>query len=147
DVCPRQRLQTVDDVELHLAGNHQFVLEQEVVIAVNGAADGVLERDHSMRRALLHDGLEHFVEGLARHRLDVLSAVEKRRGLAVRAGLPLIRKPQERCSFVLTRRAAAAAARTAPPASIAPVDTVNSTASAHTGVRGMQPALFPPTMA
>src|SRR5262245_8787293 len=40
--------------------------------------------------------------------------------------------------FVLTFRVAATAAtRTAPPASMAPVDTVNSTASANTGVRGM----------
>src|SRR4030095_2128692 len=108
------------------------------VIAVNGAADGVLERDHSVRRALFHDGFEHFVEALARHRFHVLSAVEKRRRFAVRAWLPLIRKPQERLSFVLIFRVATTApARIAPPASIAPVDTVNSTASAHMGVRGM----------
>jgi hypothetical protein len=59
DVRARQRLQTVDDVELHLAGDHELVLEQQIVVAMNGAADGVLERDHAVRGPFLHDSLEH----------------------------------------------------------------------------------------
>ena len=41
---PRQRLQAVDDVELDLARDAQLVLEQQVVVAMDGAANRVLQR-------------------------------------------------------------------------------------------------------
>ena len=134
DRRPRQRLQAVDDVELHLAGDHELVLEQQVVVAMDGAADRVLERDDAMRRALLDDRLEHLVEAFAGHCFDLRSTVQERGGLAVGAGLSLIRESQSLSFFLCT---AAAAARIAPPNSIAADDTVSSIASAQTGVRGM----------
>jgi hypothetical protein len=88
----RQRLQAVDDIELHFAGDHQFVLEQEVVVAMNGAADRIFERHDAVRCALLDDRFEDVVERLARHRLDLRATVEQRSGFAVGARLSLIRE-------------------------------------------------------
>src|SRR6185436_4729759 len=135
--------QAVDDVELHLARDHELVLEQQVVVAVDRPADGVLERHDAVRRALPHHGFEHLVEALAGHRFDLRPTVEERRSFAVGARLSLIREshdfsPATGCRTGCPRRAAdAAAARTAPPASIAADETAISTASAHAGVGGM----------
>ena len=91
DLRAGQRLQTVDDVELHFTGDAELVIEQQVVIAMNGAADGVLERNDAMGRPLLDDRLEDFVERLAGQGLDFRPAEMKRRGFAVGARLSLIR--------------------------------------------------------
>ena len=50
DLRARQRLQAVDDVELHLAGDGEVVIEEQIVVAMDRAADRVLERDHAVRR-------------------------------------------------------------------------------------------------
>ena len=86
-----QRLQTVDDVELHFAGDAELVIEQQVVVTVDGAADGVLERNDAMGRPLLDDRLEDLVERLAGQGFDVRPAEVKRRRFAVGARFSLIR--------------------------------------------------------
>jgi hypothetical protein len=95
DLRAGQRLQAMDDIELHFAGDHELVIEEQVVVAMNGAANRVLERHHAVRGALLHHRLEHFIEALARHRFDLRSAVHKRGGLAIGAGFSLIRESHE----------------------------------------------------
>jgi hypothetical protein len=47
------------------AGDRQVVLDQQVVVAVDGAADRVLERQHAVRDALLGHRGKHVVERLA----------------------------------------------------------------------------------
>ena len=86
-----ERLQAMDDVELDFAGDPELVIEQQVVVAVNRAADGVLERNDAMRRPLLDDRLEDLVERLAGQRLDVGPAKMQRGCLAVGARFSLIR--------------------------------------------------------
>ena len=71
DAGAGERLQAMHDVELHLAGDRQLVIDQQIVVAMDGAADGVLERYDAMCRALLDDRFEDLVKGLARQRLDV----------------------------------------------------------------------------
>ena len=70
----------------------ELVIEQQVVVAVDGAADRVLERHHAVRGALLDDRFEHLVERLARQRLGLRSAEMQRGRFAVGARFSLIRK-------------------------------------------------------
>ena len=82
DLGARQRLQTVDDIELDLAADREVVIEQEVVVAVDRAADRVLERNHAMRRAPLRDRVEDVLEALAGQGLGLRAAVLQRRRLS-----------------------------------------------------------------
>ena len=92
-----ERLQAMHDVEFHFAGDHQLVFEQQVIVAMDRAADGVLERHDTMRRSPFDNRLEHIVKALARDRLDFGSAVQERCGFAVRPGFSLISESHE-CS-------------------------------------------------
>src|SRR6185295_5045580 len=83
-----QREQAVVHAQLDLADDRQVVLEQQIVVAVDAAADGVLHRQDAVRRAgVAHRG-EDFVEGRAGKRLRGGSELESR-GLAVGPRLSL----------------------------------------------------------
>ncbi len=58
----RQRDQAVDHPEFEVADDLERVLEQEVVIAVDGAADGVLDRQDAEGGGAGLDGAEHVFE-------------------------------------------------------------------------------------
>ncbi len=73
----------------------ELVIEQQIVVAMDGAADRVLERDDAVRRALLDDRFEDLVEGLAGQRLDVRSAEMQRGRFAVCPRFSLIRKSHD----------------------------------------------------
>src|SRR4029453_2511864 len=98
DLRARQRLQAVDDVELYLAGDGEVVVEEQVVVAMDRAADRVLEGAQPVRRLLARDGIEDVFEALARQRLGLRSAVLQCRRFAIRAGFPLICKSHDGCS-------------------------------------------------
>ena len=83
---------------------------------------------------------------LARHRLDLRTAVDERRRFAVGARFSLIRE-SHMLSPALVRTMAAAAARTAPPASIAAVDTVEQHGERPGRRRRDVPAAIPATSA
>ena len=91
DARAGQRLQAMHDVELDLAGDPELVIEQQIVVAVDGAADRVLERHDAVRRPFLDDRFEDVVEGLAGQRLDIGAAEMKRRRFAVGPRFSLIR--------------------------------------------------------
>ena len=61
----RQRQQMVDHRQLDLADDRQVVLEQQVVVAVDAAADRVLDRQDAVGRGAGLDGVEHLVEAAA----------------------------------------------------------------------------------
>ena len=65
-VVPGQRQQVVRDGQLDLADDRQVVLEQQVVVAVDAAADRVLDRQDAVRGPARRHGGEHVVERLAR---------------------------------------------------------------------------------
>ena len=83
------REEAVLDLQLHLADDRQLVLDEEVVVAVDAAADRVLHRENAVRRASRFDGLEDVLEGAARKRLGGRRE-RQRRGLAVGARLSLV---------------------------------------------------------
>ena len=75
--------------QLDLARDLELVLHQQVVVAVNRPADGVLDRQHAAGRALLFDREKDVLERRAGH--ERRGRVElRRRGLAVRARLSLV---------------------------------------------------------
>src|SRR4029450_256922 len=84
------RWQAGEDVELSLAGDGEVVVEEQVVVAMDRAADRVLERDHAVRRLLARDGIEDVFEALTRQRLGLRSAVLQRCRFAIRAWFSLI---------------------------------------------------------
>jgi hypothetical protein len=61
---PRPRLaeQAVIHAQLHLADDRQIVVHEQVVVAVDAAADGVLHRQDAVRGAPAGDGGEHLFE-------------------------------------------------------------------------------------
>ena len=60
---PGEAEQAVIDAQLHLADDRQHVIDEQVVVAVDAAADGVLHRENAMRGAPLGDGREDVLEG------------------------------------------------------------------------------------
>ena len=85
----RQGEQMVLDRQFHLSDDRKVVLDQQVVIPVDAAADRVLDGQDPVRRPGGRNRLEHLVERLAREHVGVV-AVTERRGLAVGPGLPLV---------------------------------------------------------
>ena len=85
----RQRQETVIHLELHFPDDRQLVLDQQVVIAVDAPADGILHRHNAAGGAAPGDGAEHVLEAPARNRVGVRVECERRR-LAVGAGLALV---------------------------------------------------------
>ena len=67
----REREQVVHDGQLDLADDRQRALEQQVVVAVNAAADRVLDRQDAAGRRAGLDRVEHFVEAPAGQELRV----------------------------------------------------------------------------
>ena len=63
-----QRQQLVHDRQLDLADDRQLVLEEQVVVAVDAAADRVLDRQHAVGRPCRPaTRVEHLFEAPARH--------------------------------------------------------------------------------
>ena len=62
----------MDDGELHLRHDRQLVLDEQVVVAVDAAADRVLERQAAVRRLARGDGVEGLLEAAARHQRRVV---------------------------------------------------------------------------
>ena len=85
----RQGEQVMAYGEFHLAHDREVVLHQQVVIAVDAAADGVLDRQDPVRGPPAGDRREHVVEGFAGDEVCVVAEMEGR-GLAVGAGLSLV---------------------------------------------------------
>ena len=77
------------DDQLHLADDGEVVLEQQVVVAMDAAADGVLHGQHAVSGAALIHGLEDELEALAGEQVGVVR-VAKRGGLAIGPRLALI---------------------------------------------------------
>ena len=98
---PGQRLQTVNDVQLDFAGYRDLVIDEEVVVAVNGSADGVFHRHDPVRCALVQHGVEDLVERLARQRFRVRGKKQGRR-LAVSARFTLIGNPHSNLRSVIS---------------------------------------------
>src|SRR6266545_2090376 len=90
DAHTRKREQAVVDLELHLTDDWQLVLDQQVVIPVDGAADGVLHRQDAPRDGAIRHRLEHVLETPAGEGCRLRVKRERRR-FAVGAGLPLVR--------------------------------------------------------
>jgi hypothetical protein len=61
----REREQMVDDRELDLTDDRQRALEQQVVVAMDAAADRVLDWQDAVRRPACLNGVEHLVEAAA----------------------------------------------------------------------------------
>jgi hypothetical protein len=76
---PRQRQEIVHDRQFHLADDRQVVLEQQVVVAVDAAADRVLDGQDAVRDAPARNRGEHFVEAVERDRFGVRAGAERRR--------------------------------------------------------------------
>ena len=53
--------------ELDLGDDRQLVLQQQVVVAMDAAANRVLDRQHAVRRRTGVDGGEDFLEAMARN--------------------------------------------------------------------------------
>ena len=87
---PWQRQQVVDDRDLYLADDRQLPLDEQIVIAVNGSADRVLDRDDAEVHRPVADGIEHLVERGVWARLRIRHQPEHG-GLAERARFTLIR--------------------------------------------------------
>ncbi len=85
-----KRQQVVHDRQLHLGDDRQLVREQQVVVAMDAAADGVLERQAAVRDRAGLDGVEDLLEAPAGHQLRVVVDAPGGR-LAEGAGLTLIR--------------------------------------------------------
>ena len=77
------------DRHLHLADDRQLVLDQQVVVAVDAAADRVLDRQHAIVRRSLLDRGKHVFEALAGNQLRV-AAHQPRRRFAERSRFALI---------------------------------------------------------
>src|SRR5438093_1199401 len=88
--CARQRQQVMHDRQLDLRDDRQLVREQQVVVAVDAAADRVLERQDAVRGAAAVDGVEDVFEAVARDQLRLVIDPPRRR-LAKGARLSLIR--------------------------------------------------------
>jgi hypothetical protein len=61
--------QVVHDRQLGLGDDRQIVLEHQIVVAMDAAADRVLDRQQSVRRVSGGHGREHVFEPIARHRV------------------------------------------------------------------------------
>ena len=78
------------DHQLDLADDPQVVLQQQVVVAMDGAADRILDRQNPVgRRALLNRRKDRF-EALPRQQVGRRLEPQRRR-LGVGSRLPLIR--------------------------------------------------------
>ena len=86
----RQREQLVHDRHLDFADDRELALDEQVVVAVNRAADRVLDRDDAEADVAGVDGVEHLVEGRVRARLGGGQQAQHGR-FAECAGLSLIR--------------------------------------------------------
>ena len=90
----RKRQEVVRDLQEHFGHHRQLVLEQQVVVAVNAAADRILDGQDPVRGfAGLHLD-EHLVEAHARDRRGVRAESQRRR-FAIRARFSLKRNPQD----------------------------------------------------
>ena len=86
----RKRQQMVPDRQLDFADDRQVVLDEQVVIAMNAAANRVLDRQDPVRRPSRRHRPEHVVERLAGNDVGVAAETEGR-GFAVGARLSLER--------------------------------------------------------
>ena len=86
----RQREKVVLDPQLHLAHDRQMMLEEQVEVAVDAAADRILDRQHAVRRRAGLDRVEDVLEGAAGHELRVGADLPRGR-LAECPRFPLIR--------------------------------------------------------
>ena len=62
DPGPGQAEQAVIDAQFHLADDRQDVVDEQVVVAMDAAADGVLHRQDAVGGALVRHGGEHVFE-------------------------------------------------------------------------------------
>ena len=86
-----QRQQVMDDRQLDLADDRQLVLEQQVVVAVDAAADRVLDRQHAVSRPVPASTASKTSSKLAARQQLRVGVDPPRRGLAERARFSLIR--------------------------------------------------------
>ena len=89
ELRPRKREQVVRHLQQHLGHDRQLVLEQQVVVAVDAAANRVLDRQNAVGCLAAFDGGKHLVEALARHSRRVRTESQCRR-FAIRARFALI---------------------------------------------------------
>jgi hypothetical protein len=80
------------------------VLDQQVEVAVDAAADRILDREHAVGRRVGVHGREDVLERLARHEFRV-GAHQTRRRLAERSGFSLIGKTHSGSSHRYNKRA------------------------------------------
>jgi hypothetical protein len=87
---PGQREQAMVHAQLDLADDRQLVLQQEIVVAVDAAADGVLHGQDAVGRAAAVHGGEDLFEGRA-GKNGSAGRIFECGGFAIRAGFPLKR--------------------------------------------------------
>ena len=78
------------DRQLDLGDDRQLVLQQQIVVLVNGATNRVLDRQNAVGRLALLDRREDRLEALSRQEISRRLESQRRR-LGVGALLPLIR--------------------------------------------------------
>ena len=61
----------MDDRQLHLRDDGQLVREEQVVVAMDAAANRVFDRQDAVGRRAAVDGREDLVEAAARHELRI----------------------------------------------------------------------------
>ena len=91
----RQRQQMVHDRQLHLADDREMMLDEQVVVAVDAAANRVLDRQDAVAGGPGVDGAEDLLEAPARDQLGV-GVHQPRRRFAEGAELPLVGDPHTR---------------------------------------------------
>jgi hypothetical protein len=82
----------MDHRHLDLPDDRQVMLEQQIEVAVDAAADRVLDRQHAVVGRAAVDGGEHILEALAGLELS-FRIHQPRGGLAERSGFSLIGDP------------------------------------------------------
>ena len=83
---PQQRQEVVDHRQLRLRDDRRIVLEHQVVVAMNAAADRVLHRQQPVRRLPRRHG-EDVLEAIERDRLRVRPRAQRRR-LTMHSAVP-----------------------------------------------------------
>ena len=93
----RKCQEVVRHLQQHLGHDRQLVLQQQIVVAVDAAADRVLDRQDAVRGFAVVDGGKHVLEVGARNCLRVRAEPQRRR-FAVRPRFALIRNAHNTAS-------------------------------------------------
>jgi hypothetical protein len=79
----------VADPQVVLPDNEDFVAQDKVIVAMDAASQGILNRDYAVSAGSLNDGVKNSIEGMMRHGRDLILEVFQRGQFAVGAGFTL----------------------------------------------------------